>query len=514
MPTKETISKPLFTRPSWNLVKLINGDQAPPLIGRLLAGSLLSLVVVVAINKMQLAGAFLIIGGVIAVPLVLSALWNTQIGIYLMVLASFFLSVVLRLFPQVPSGLALDFMVLIMLSGRIYKVQFDRNWKSFRSPLTPILLVWIAYHLLQLANPYAASRTAWFYVVRPAVGYLLLYFLVWQSVHSAKSASRLLNFIVLLGAVAGLWGIYQAFRGYFGWEMSHIIRTDTIHLVFINGRWRSMGPTGSPAQYGIIMAVMCCLCTNMSLGSRKWPARAIYLTVAGICLMGMIYSGTRAAFIILPIYYFTKVLISRKAGLWSTLIVAVIALLVLAKMPTNNYHLMRIQSVFNASEDKSYQIRANNRKMITPWIIKHPVGGGLGSTGVWGQRFSPGTFLANFPPDSGIMRVAVELGWIGLIIFLFIYICAFYKGVRAYWNMPPGRSRTQVASILCMLPPLGVAEIGQEVAGVFPMSLLFWILLGLLFALVRVEKSPADPNHSSKINCHEYQKDIRHCTHI
>ena len=128
--------------------------------------------------------------------------------------------------------------------------------------------------------------------------------------------------------------------------------------------------------------------------------------------MAMIYSGTRASFIIIPIFYFVKVLLSKNKKLYLTIILGIAVLMILAKVPTNNYQIQRMQSVFKPSEDKSFQIRAANRKMITPWILRHPIGGGLGSTGVWGQRFSPGTFLANFPPDSGIIRVAVELGWI------------------------------------------------------------------------------------------------------
>ncbi|MCP6423416.1 hypothetical protein NL463_29335, partial [Klebsiella pneumoniae] len=58
-----------------------------------------------------------------------------------------------------------------------------------------------------------------------------------------------------------------------------------------------------------------------------------------------------------------------------------------------------------------------NQKRIQPYILSHPIGGGLGATGVWGVRFAPYSFLANFPPDSGYVRVAVELGWIGLGIF-------------------------------------------------------------------------------------------------
>lgn len=450
---------------------------------------LVTFVITLSVYKMRMPGAILMVGLVIAGSLVFSALWKTQIGIYIMVIASFFLSVALRLVPDIPVGIGLDLMILIMVSGRIYKMQYERNWSGVKSPLTVVLVIWVVYNLAQIANPYAPSRVAWFYVIRPAVGYLMLYFLVWQAIRSTKYASRLFNFILILSGVAGVWGIYQGVFGYFGWELSHVIRTDTIHLVFNNGRWRSFGPIGSPAQYGIIMAAMGCLSLNMMMGTRKWKSKSGYGVIAAICLMGMVYSGTRSSFIIIPIYYFIKVLISRNPRLWVSLLFAGGAMVAVAKMPSNNYHILRIQSVFKASEDKSYQIRTNNRKMITPWIMKHPIGGGLGSTGVWGQRFSPGTFLANFPPDSGIIRVAVELGWIGLICFLLIYIISFVKGVMAYWRMQKGTLRTQVVGILCLLPPLGVVEMGQEVAGVFPMSLLFWVLLGLLFVNIRLSEN-------------------------
>lgn len=450
---------------------------------------MLTLMVTMGVYKLGLLGVVLFIGAVVAGPLVFTALWKTQLGIYLMVVASFFLSVALRLMPNVPVGIGLDLMILIMVSGSVYRMQYERDWSSMKSPITVIVLLWAAYNLAQIANPFAASRVAWFYVIRPAVGYLMLYFLVWQSIKTSKDTTLLLHFILLLSAVAGVWGIYQGVFGYFNWELGHVIRTDTIHLVFNNGRWRSFGPIGSPAQYGIIMAAMCCLSLNSAFAGNGIRARFFYGTVGIICLMGMVYSGTRSSFIILPVYFFVKVLISRNPKLWASLVFASMCLLVVAKMPTSNYHILRIQSVFKASEDKSYQIRAHNRKMITPWIVRHPIGGGLGSTGVWGQRFSPGTFLANFPPDSGIIRVAVELGWIGLILFLLIYVMAFIKGVLACWRMPRSPQRTQVVGIACLLPPLGLVEMGQEVAGVFPMSLLFWVLLGLLFVNIRLVKN-------------------------
>ncbi len=435
--------------------------------------------------------AILSIIACVAAPIVLATIWKTKIGIYILVTVSFFLSVALRLIPQLPMGMSIDILVLLMIVGKGYQFQFNRDWSPLKSPLTTVLVVWIVYNLSQIVNPWAGSRAAWFYVIRPAVGYLMLYFMIWDSVKSTSQAKSIFDYILFLAFLAGLWGIYQSFFGYFDWEMQYILRNDTVHLVFNDGRWRSFGPIGSPAQYGIVMAIMCCMALNYAFKVKGFIKIAWYLLVSIVCLLAMTYSGTRASFVILPIFYFAKVFISRNRKLYYSIVFMVLGLVVLATIPTNNYQILRIQSVFKASEDKSFQTRSANRKMITPWIIKHPIGGGLGSTGTWGQRFSPGTFLANFPPDSGIIRVAVELGWIGLIIFLSIYGIAFLRGVQGLWKMENQSNKAVVESIICILPALVVVELGQEVVGVFPMSLLFWALLAILFSTIRYDKNEA-----------------------
>ncbi len=435
-----------------------------------------------------LQGAIILILAFMVVPPVLAVVWRTQIGIYLLITASFFLSVGLRLIPQIPVGLSIDFLILLMLIGKGFRLQFNREWLQLRSPLTAIVLIWACYNLIQLANPWAASRAAYFYVIRPAVGYLMLYFLIWDAVRSTKQATGIFNYVLFLGWIAALWGVYQFFFGYFTWEMAHVIRTDTVHLVFNHGRWRSFGPIGSPAQYGIIMASLACM-TGNAFAYKKRALAKLTMAVLFFCfLLAMVYSGTRTSFVIPPVFFFTKVIISRNKKLYMSLVLGIMAMIILAKVPSSNYQVQRIQSVFKAKEDKSYQIRAANRAMITPWVLKHPIGGGLGSTGVWGQRFSPGTFLANFPPDSGIIRVAVELGWIGLSIFLLIYFQAFFKGVKGLWKMGSRKHKDKVESIICSLPAWGLVEMGQEVAGVFPMSLLFWVFLAILFTTLNYEK--------------------------
>ena len=55
--------------------------------------------------------------------------------------------------------------------------------------------------------------------------------------------------------------------------------------------------------------------------------------------------------------------------------------------------------------------------------------------------------------------------------------------------------KDKVEGILCLLPAWGLVEMGQEVAGVFPMSLLFWVFLAVLFVTLKYDKNEYSPHH-------------------
>ncbi|MEM6845423.1 MAG: O-antigen ligase family protein [Bacteroidota bacterium] len=473
---------------STKVTNFLFGDQRITSWGAWAVCILITVGLAYVMAKAGLLVPLLLIIVVIAAPIGLSAMWNTQIGIYIMIGFAYFLSVANRLLPNIPMGIALDTMILIMLLGLLYRCHQRKDWTPFHSPVSLALALWGGMNVLEFANPIAASRAAWFYVIRPALGYMMLFFLTYSMVKNRQQLYNLLFYLLSLNLITALWGIYQSFFGYFNWEMAHVIRNDAVHLVFNDGRWRSFGSIGSPAQYGILMAYTGCISFMMLTGFNK-GFKKYFLIFSGICcIMAMLYSGTRSSFVIPAIYYFFWVVISRNIKLYSTIVIGAFGLVFLANMKTDNYQIQRIQTIFKASEDKSYQTRARNREMITPWILKHPIGGGLGSTGVWGQRFSPHTFLANFPPDSGLVRVAVELGWIGLLIFLNVYGTIIIKATFALWKMKNRKYKAMVAGFLCGIPPFLLVEWGQEVVGVFPISILFWIITAIIFKAIQLEK--------------------------
>lgn len=473
---------------STKVTNFLFGDQRISSWGAWVVCTLITLGLAYVMAKAGILVPLLLMILIVAAPIALSAMWNTQIGIYIMIAFAYFLSVANRLLPNIPMGIALDTMILIMLLGLLYRCHQRKDWTPFHSPVSMALALWGGMNVLEFANPVAASRAAWFYVIRPALGYMMLYFLTYSMIKTRKQLYNMLFYFLSINLITALWGMYQQIFGYFDWEMAHVIRNDAVHLVFNDGRWRSFGSIGSPAQYGILMAYTGCVSLMMLTGFNKGFKKYFLIFSAICCLKAMLDSGTRSSFVIPAVYYFFWVVISRNIKLYATIVLGAVGLFFLATMKTDNYQIQRIQTIFEASEDKSYQTRARNREMIAPWILAHPIGGGLGSTGVWGMRFSPNTFLANFPPDSGLVRVAVELGWIGLLIFLNVYGSIVIKGTFAFWKMKDRHYKCMVAGFICGVPPFLLVEWGQEVVGVFPISILFWIITAIIFKAIELDK--------------------------
>ena len=129
------------------------------------------------------------------------------------------------------------------------------------------------------------------------------------------------------------------------------------------------------------------------------------------------------------------------------------------------------------------QLRLENQAFIQPFIQSHPLGGGLGSTGIWGQRFSPNTLLANFPPDSGYVRTAVEQGWLGLLLYCtFLFVC-LVVGIRNYMRTENPLIRNYYQAFLVVLFALVLTNYPQEAIILLPNSVVFYLSLAALVKL-------------------------------
>ena len=237
------------------------------------------------------------------------------------------------------------------------------------------------------------------------------------------------------------------------------------------------------------MAYMGIMCFVLLIGEFKvW--QKMVLAVAGVCMfLAMGYAGSRTPFVLVPfgLGVFTMLTLKRNVIIGMVLF-SMIGTVVIFKS-TGNAVLYRIQSAFMPDRSgDTMGIRLENQEKIKPFIQSHPFGAGLGSVGEWGQRFSPDTFLANFPPDSGYVRVAVELGWIGYLLYCWLLYMVLRTGIKHYLRVKNSQIKVIYLAITCMMFMLVLASYVQEAIIQLPTSINFYICLAILSRLKDFEE--------------------------
>lgn len=426
------------------------------------------------------------------VPVLLACLLQPRFGIIFTTVVSYFVLGIKKYLPgDIPLGLLLDVLLLLMFLGLLIRLMPSRNWRFADNPVSYMVLIWIVFNLIELINPSAASRMAWFYTVRGMAGLLLLYYIALYAFDSLSYVKTIIKLFVGLSLAAALYGLKQEFFGLNSTELAWLHSDQqTFELIFQWGRIRIFSFLSDPTAFGILMAYMGMFCYLLMLAPIKLWKRATLFIAGSLMMMAMAYSGTRTAFVIPPIaVLFYAFLTLNKRVLVGTAVFFMFGTLLMMKS-TGNPVLYRIQSAFRIKEDASMQLRLDNQAFIQPFIQSHPLGGGLGSTGIWGKRFSPDSPLANFPPDSGYVRTAVEQGWLGLLLYCTLIFVVFYCAIRYYTRLQNTEVKAYFAALLTILFCLTVANYPQEAIILLPNSIIFYLTVAALMRLKDLDTPP------------------------
>lgn len=429
---------------------------------------------------------------IIGLPIFFALMFDLKFGVITVLIFAFILSGAKRFITQilkvdVPLGVMMDLMIAAMLFGLFIQQIRKTDWSFLKNPLTYFVFAWMLYNILQVANPSAASREAWLYTVRGFAGIMVMYFIFLYVIDNLKIFNSILFVWIFLGLLGAFWGFSQEHFGFMSWEYQSIYDEDRIGLYFIDGKWRVFSFFSDPMIFGIFMSYTGLLCLMLLGGPFSTKFKVVLASIGLFMFVVMLYSGTRAAYVLpfASIVFFA--LLNFNAKVFTMGIVGIIVGLVLINIPTSDPNLLRFQTAFKPGDDASYQLREQNQAYIKPFIQSHPLGGGLGSTGVWGERFSPNTMLAKFPPDSGYVRIAVEAGWIGLLIYLSMLFMAFKVGVEKYRVIKDKKIKSYLGALMCALFALTVANFPQEAIGQYPTNLLFFLILAFICNASKIE---------------------------
>lgn len=451
------------------------------------------------VSRAGIAGGALIIVALVAPIMLYAIVAYPNVGIWILLVMAYTLFLIMSIGINFPFGTMMDGLQVLLFLGFFIKQRSKPNWADLKGPVTVMILIWIMYNLLEIANPAAESRLAWVYTIRSVALVMLTYFVFLYNIRSVSFIRTILKTWIFLAVCAALYGLKQEYIGFSASEEAYLHSDPNIAgLLFIDGHWRKFSFLSDPVAFSYNMVVASILCMALMSGPIKFWKKIVLGFVVFILLWAMLTSGTRGAYVLVPVTLMLFAILKFNRRILQISIAAAAVILVLIFMPTSNPTLYRFQSAFKPSDDASFNVRKANQKRIQPYILSHPMGGGLGATGAWGQRFAPNSYLANFPPDSGYVRVAVELGWIGLFIFCLLMFTILRTGINHYYAIRDPELKTYCLAMVLIVFAFNVGNYPQEALVQFPSNIYFYLVTALITITYQLDKQKNSLTHAAQ----------------
>lgn len=400
--------------------------------------------------------------------------------IALLVMAYFIMFIISIGLTEFPLGTVMDGMLALLVVGFFIQQKYYRNFSVFNNPVSYVILGWIIYNLIQVFNPNSASQLAWVYTIRSVAVVMLSYFIFSYYIISIDFVKVIIKVWLGLSVFAALYAMKQEYIGFFAFEEANHYDPLIQSLLYIDGHWRKNSIFSDPVSFSYNMVVSSLLCIGLMTGPLLLKKKIILGGLVVLFLYVMLFSGTRAAYVLVPAAGILLLILKLNKYLLVLAVVGGMSFFALINVPTGNVTLYRFQSAFKPNDDASYNVRKENQKRIQPYIQSHPLGGGLGATGIWGKRFAPNSFLAQIPPDSGYLRVGMELGWIGLFFICTIMFTGLYMGIKNYFSMRDPELKSICFAMVLIVFAIAVANFPQEAIVQFPLNVFFYLFLALI----------------------------------
>jgi putative inorganic carbon (hco3(-)) transporter len=460
------------------------------LVGSLLIGFLVG-------SQGYLIGVIMV-GVILGIPIIYKSIVDTEFGLLFFTWYSYFLFIIGRVFypVKIPTGVGVEIIETILLLGVLFaQVKQKRSsWADFNNPVTYLFVIYQTYNVLQAFNPNAVSLAGWVVSTRGIVFDSLLYFILVKLLSNLNLITKYTIAWLFFSLLAALYGIYQQIFGYTDFEWAYIMGTPGLLGLIKN--WevlRKFSILSDVAAFGMAMSYSAIFCAVVAVGPFNLKKRIFLLVSSMIMMVSMSFSGTRTATAMIPVGVCVYVLMHLNN--WRTIVILMLLITVFGVLyygPFYGTTMTRLRTTFEPSNDASMNVRETNRAIMQPYVQSHPIGGGVNTTDVEGEQFSPGHQWAGFPTDNGFLKTAMNIGWIGLILQLALYFVVLAVGVTNFYAARDPLIRALYAAYIASFFSLVVANYAQSAMGQKPTGLFVVSIFVMMPNLIKLESKRPD----------------------
>ncbi|WP_417873787.1 O-antigen ligase family protein [Xanthomarina gelatinilytica] len=463
----------------------LSAKLASPIFKYLLA----ALFVTVVFLLFLLKGA-MILYIVLAIPAMALFLFilfqKPKFGIYSSLFISFLIPTFSKFVYDLPYGLAIETILVLTYIVLFFKHFKEINFTPAKNIVVLLMSIWMAYIVLQLANPEAKSAMAWAYAMRGIAFFqLLLIPLVFILLNTKRDLTQFVVFYFALSIIGFLWAAKQHQLGLTTAESQYLYNSGAAKTHILFGKLRVFSIYFEAGTFGAAAGQVCIISALLYLGPFKRFYKYSFLLIAIFAFYGMMISGTRGALAIPAVGTIVYVILIKNikyivVGL--TILAFGFVFLKFTTIGQSNYDIRRLRSALDP-KDASLNVRLENREKLSEYLKGKPFGGGVGTVGFVGQEFSPNTWLANFPPDGLYTRIRAETGIVGYYLYLFIWFFILYRGFRVCWNLKKPTYKSLATAFLASYAGVLVANYGNSVMTQYPINYATFITLAFIFII-------------------------------
>lgn len=335
--------------------------------------------------------------------------------------------------------------------------------------------------------------------------YIPLMYAGYYYVRGDADIATLLRLITWSALPVALFGIFLFFTGP---SALQAIGADYAH-VFLSTKgaagidfWRVPGTFNSPAQYGSYLYTVGTLLVGFLLVHDLRPRdRNLILVTLACVLPALLTSGSRAPLALFFLSAGIVAVMSRRFGR-AGIVGAITYFVVVISL---SYFGAGVGDRVGSIATQDNLTRFNETffgQLFLPQLLQNPLGVGLGSATIGARHFSPDGTVQLVESYLGLL--STEMGWIGLLAFVFLawQICQFLIRNRRWMANAAARPIWNAAFTQILLTVLLCAN-STGLDGI-PLNLYFWFLFGMTVRLVDIERMRATHARSAAPSTQAY----------
>ena len=376
----------------------------------------------------------------------------------------------------------------------------DIPWKNGLNILTIVTFIWMIYCIIELANP-TGMLEAWVLSRGLIFNGLIISLISTLLITRIKQVKIIILLYSILTLLAVGKAIMQKTIGFDSFEqawlagggaLTHIIGSGTRYFSFFTdaGNFGSnMGCAG--VVFGIIAFI-----------TPQKVSKIYYAIISLLSIYAMFLSGTRGAMIVplggLALY----IIISKNYKaifIGGFLLVFIYIFFAYTYIGQNNPQIRRMRTSFRPTEDASFNVRRENQKRLAEYLKYKPIGEGLGLSGVENKKVSI-RFTTNIPHDSWYVKIWVETGIIGLILYLGGLLIVIFKCMWIIMFKIKSKELKGIYSgLLCGIFGMMLSAYGNAFWGQYPTMIIAFVGLSMILNGEYVEQQINNKNLIIKI---------------